>query len=124
MKEFIIVGFGGFSGSVLRYLVQKLYITHTTSAFPWSTLIVNLAGSLFIGVIYGLAERYNLFTLEWRLFLATGFCGGFTTFSAFSNDGLILLRDGNYLYFLVYVFTSVIIGLLLAFLGYLLFKHV
>jgi CrcB protein len=122
MKHILLVGLGGFLGSSLRFLIQKYFVTHVYSSFPYSTLVVNLLGSFLIGIILGLSAKYNVLSTDLRLFLATGFCGGFTTFSAFSNDGLLLLKDGNLYYFFIYTISSVIFGLLLAFLGYSLFK--
>ena len=98
MKEIAYIFIGGGVGSVLRYLAQ-ISINERMSGigfpFSWGTFIVNIAGSLLIGLFYSVSERWNL-SMEMRLFLTTGLCGGFTTFSTFSNDGLSLLRGEFY----------------------------
>ena len=103
---------GGGLGSVLRYLVQVYTIRYASVSFPLGTLVINIAGCFTIGLLYGLSNKYLWLTLEWRLFLITGICGGFTTFSSFSYESISLFKQGNYVYFLFYVFLSVIIGLL------------
>ena len=104
MKEIAYIFIGGGVGSVLRYLAQ-ISINERMSGigfpFSWGTFIVNIAGSLLIGLFYSVSERWNL-SMEMRLFLTTGLCGGFTTFSTFSNDGLSLLRGEFYGTFLLY----------------------
>jgi CrcB protein len=81
-KQLLLVGFGGFIGSVGRYLLSGLITKGFPNSFPIGTFTVNVLGCLIIGVIYGISERFGWLTQEWRLFLATGICGGFTTFSA------------------------------------------
>ena len=112
MKEIAYIFIGGGVGSVLRYLAQ-ISINERMSGigfpFSWGTFIVNIAGSLLIGLFYSISERWNL-SMEMRLLLTTGLCGGFTTFSTFSNDGLSLLRGEFYGTFLLYALLS--IGLL------------
>ena len=83
---------------------------------------MNVLGCLIIGVIYGISERFGWLTQEWRLFLATGICGGFTTFSAFAYEGFKLIETSQYLTFAGYVVLSVIICLLAVFLGVTLSK--
>jgi CrcB protein len=113
----IIIGTGGFIGSIARYLSQQFFQKHFPSSFPFGTLWVNLTGCFIIGFIYGLSEKGNLLTPEWRLFLATGICGGFTTFSTFAFENIGLLRDGEYLYFSLYTVGSVAGGIIAAFIG-------
>ena len=109
MKEIAYIFIGGGVGSVLRYLAQ-ISINERMSGigfpFSWGTFIVNIAGSLLIGLFYSVSERWNL-SMEMRLFLTTGLCGGFTTFSTFSNDGLSLLRGEFYGTFLLYALLSI-----------------
>ena len=91
------------------------------STYPFGTFTVNIIGCFIIGLVMGLSERFNV-SSEWRLLLVTGFCGGFTTFSAFSIETLALLRDAQYLPAFLYIAGSVIIGLLAAFFGYFLHR--
>jgi fluoride exporter len=123
MKNVIYVGLGGFLGSSARYLIQKFFAENTQNLFPFSTLIINIIGCFLIGLIIGYSDKTNIFTNEMRLFLTVGICGGFTTFSTFSNDSLQLLRSGNLVYFFLYIIASVTICLLFTYLGYLIFKN-
>src|SRR6187549_2010481 len=115
----LIVGTGSFIGGALRYMVSFPFMEKYPQGFPWGTLVVNLVGCFCIGLLYGFAERWN-FPKEWRLFLATGILGGFTTFSAFSNETVTLFNNGQYSYALSYMLSSVLIGISLTFLGVLL----
>ncbi len=117
MKPLLIVGIGGALGSICRYLAQIYIGRFTTLTFPVGTLVVNLTGCLLIGILFGLSSRWACMTMEWRLFLITGICGGYTTFSTFSLESMTLLRQGNYAYFFMYVLGSVIIGILLTIAG-------
>ena len=121
MKLLLLVGTGSFIGGISRYWAAQLIQQKFLSAFPYGTMGVNILGCFIIGMVFGLSERTNL-APEWRLFLATGFCGGFTTFSAFSNETLGLLRDGQLWSALVYVTASVLFGLVAIFAGISLFK--
>lgn len=121
MKLLILIGAGSFIGGICRYLSTQFIQNKFLSAFPYGTLWVNVTGCFIIGLIFGLSEKANL-PAEWRLFLATGFCGGFTTFSAFSNETLALLRDGQFWSAAWYVAASVFLGLLATFAGISLFK--
>ncbi len=122
MKTILLVGFGGFIGSSLRYLVQKISLPFFVSPFPYPTFFVNILGSFIIGLIFGLTSKYEILSADVRLFITVGFCGGFTTFSSFSNESFLLIKDGNYFYFFLYTFLSVFVSILFTFLGYLIFK--
>ena len=116
-KTLVLIGVGGLLGSVCRYLVS-LYITkQIPSAFPYGTFIVNLTGCFLIGVIAGLSQRYNWLTPEWRFFLTTGFCGGFTTFSSFAFENTKLLQAGQYFTFGLYSVASFALGIVAVFAG-------
>lgn len=117
MKVLLLVGLGGFLGSVARYLTQQRVSKWMPVIFPYGTLTVNIAGSFLIGILYGMMDRNNLMSPEWRLFLATGFCGGFTTFSTFSYETIALLREGEYAFAGIYVGGSVVAGLLAVIVG-------
>lgn len=97
-------------GSVARYLAQLAALRLGASAFPAGTLAVNVLGSFVIGLVYGWTEKAGS-APAWRLFLATGFCGGFTTFSAFSLESISLLKSGNLSYTFLYICGSVLGGL-------------
>ncbi len=109
-------------GSIARYLLSQIIQQNATSSFPWGTLVVNVVGSLLIGLFYGLSERGAIGSSEARLFLTVGLCGGFTTFSTFSNENLALLRDGQFSFFAMYAFASVALGLVAVMGGFALTK--
>ena len=116
-KILITVFLGGGLGSLMRYGVQAaMHGRISPFLFPWATLSVNILGSFLIGMFYVLSARFNL-SDETRLFLTTGLCGGFTTFSTFSHEGMTLIRQGNYGTFLLYVTLSVALGVAAAFAG-------
>jgi len=112
MKEFLVVFLGGGLGSALRYGIQLLLneriIPHH---FPWATFAVNIIGCFLIGLFYAWSARWNI-TPHVRLLLTTGFCGGFTTFSTFCNDGLQLLNKGFIASFCFYFGLSILLGIL------------
>lgn len=124
IKLILAIGTGSFIGGVSRYLLSRYIQNNIWTSFPLGTLIVNLTGCFLIGLFYGLADRGNLASVEWRMFLTVGFCGGFTTFSTFANENMAMLRDGNFLYFALYTSFSVFLGLLATYLGNLLIKAV
>ena|ERR1035437_6785911 len=116
MKLILAIGLGSFIGGISRYLLSQFVQSKFLSAFPFGTLAVNVIGCFLIGLVYSLSERGNV-TMEWRLFLATGILGGFTTFSAFSNETMAMLRDTQYWHASLYVISSVVVGLIATFLG-------
>ncbi len=122
LKTLLIIGLGGSLGSMARYLAQFIAAKTWIGPFPHGTFIVNVVGSLLIGIVYGLSDRSNWISPEWRIFMATGFCGGFTTFSTFSYENLALLRDGNYPIFGLYATLSFISGIGATLLGLMITK--
>lgn len=117
LKSFLIVGLGGFIGTIARFAVSRYFQENVSSVFPWSTFIVNIIGSLIIGLIYGISEKSDFLSRDVQLFLAVGICGGFTTFSALSNDSYILLRNNEFIRFALYTSLSFFIGLLAVYFG-------
>ena len=121
MRTLILIGTGGFIGTIFRYSLSQFIHTRVLSTFPFGTLGVNLLGCLVIGLVLALIGRTNM-NSEWQLFLATGICGGFTTFSAFSNETLGLLRNGQLWHASAYILASVLLGVLATFIGYSIVK--
>ena len=123
-RNLLLVGIGGFVGSIARYLVAVLFASQVPSVFPYATLTVNIVGCFVIGVLFALSDRGNFLSPEWRILLTTGFCGGFTTFSTFSYESLRLMQDGEYLYLAAYVLLSVVIGLAATYVGIILIRSI
>lgn len=119
IKNLLLVGIGGAAGSMLRYLCFKWIGPFNSHGFPYGTFAVNCIGCLLIGFFFGLAAKSTSFTSELQLLLMTGLCGGFTTFSAFTQDGLMLLQQQRIAIFFLYFAASVFFGLSATFLGYL-----
>jgi CrcB protein len=123
MRILLLIGTGSFIGGVLRYILAQFIQTKFLSTFPFGTLGINILGSFAIGLVFAFSERTNM-SPEMRLFLATGICGGFTTFSAFSNETFSLMRDGQLLYASAYITSSVLFGVFATFIGYSLIKFI
>ena len=119
MKSFILVFLGGGLGSGLRYLVA-IAMNQYSKILPFGTFTVNMIGCLLIGLVLGYAQKENTLTSNQTLLLATGFCGGFTTFSAFANENLELIRNGEIFNLSIYTIGSVFLGIVLILIGYLL----
>ncbi|MES2774922.1 MAG: fluoride efflux transporter CrcB [Bacteroidota bacterium] len=116
----LLVALGGMLGSALRYVVSVLINsrTATVTVIPWGTFGVNIIGSLIIGLVFGYSMRNPGFEQNWRVFLATGVCGGFTTFSALSNESYLLLKEQQYAPLLLYIAASLVLGIGATALGY------
>lgn len=113
--QILTVALGGAAGSVLRYSIQKAF----NASFPTGTLLVNIIGCFLIGVLWTALKQSDE---QKRLLLMTGFCGGFTTFSAFTLEGVQMLMTGRLVIFLLYTIGSVSCGLLATFLGFKIFS--
>lgn len=116
MKQLLLVFLGGGIGSSLRFWISR-YLLNNDSSIPLGTFTVNVLGCLFIGLFLGLALKNNLVSQNMMLLFATGFCGGFTTFSAFAQENYILLKTGDITSFVVYTAGSLILGLIAVLAG-------
>ncbi len=118
MKEILLVGIGGFAGSVARYKLGGL-VLHLTAQerFPYSTFAINVLGCLVVGLLAGLAERYEVFGPEHQVVFFTGLLGGFPTFSAFGLDAMFLVRRGELWLAALYAGASVVVGITAVWLG-------
>ncbi|WP_370214185.1 fluoride efflux transporter CrcB [Mesoflavibacter profundi] len=116
MKQLLLVFIGGGFGSVLRFIIGK-WLNSNQSGIPYGTFLANILGSLLIGFILGYALKNNSLNQNQTLLLATGFCGGFTTFSTFAYENHLFLKSGDFTSFAIYTIASFILGFLAVFLG-------
>lgn len=116
MKQLVLVFLGGGLGSTLRYWIGR-YLNSSETGIPYGTFAANILGSFIIGIILGLALKQNTLSQNTVLFLATGFCGGFTTFSTFAYENHVFLKTGDFMSFALYTCGSFIIGFAAVFLG-------
>ena len=119
-KEILYVGAGSFVGGALRYVFSL--ILKYDGGFPWATFTVNLIGCLLIGLLWGLFCRVPNVSQNLVLFLSVGLCGGFTTFSTFSKESVMLMQSGNWLMLALYILGSILLGVGLVAAGYFLTK--
>ncbi|MDR0698682.1 MAG: fluoride efflux transporter CrcB [Tannerella sp.] len=122
IKEMLLVGLGGGVGSILRYLSAMCSNKIGHTMFPTGTFFVNILGCFVIGLLIGVIEQRQMLDENYRLLFVTGFCGGFTTFSAFSTESLRLFESGHTLLGILYVMASVLIGIAVVWLGIWLLK--
>lgn len=122
IKSIFIAGIGGFIGTALRLIISRYVQLNYTTVFPWSTFLINLSGSLLIGIIFGLTEKGDFMSPDWRLFLTVGLCGGFTTFSSLSNEAFMLLQNREFFNFFLYSGLSFILGPVAVFFGRFIIK--
>jgi len=115
IKNLLLVGLGGSIGSMLRYAAGLLI---NSKYFPYATLAVNFIGSFIIGIVFAMSVKEEVLSTHWKLFLATGICGGFTTFSAFSLENMELLQNGKIGMAAIYIILSIVLGIVAAFFGF------
>lgn len=113
--NFLFVALGGALGSVLRYFMSL--VIPKMAGFPWPTFVANVLGCLCIGIFSGLFFKCDSLSPNLKLFLVTGFCGGFTTFSTFASENLALLQSGKFGMFIAYALASFVLGVAACFAG-------
>ena len=112
-RNLLLVGVGGAAGSMLRYGIGHITSRFVTNPFPLGTFFINIMGSLVIGILFGLVGRNQWLQQGGMLLLASGFCGGFTTFSTFALENVNLMQKGQPVMAFVYMGLSIVVGLLL-----------
>lgn len=117
-KSILLVSVGGALGSSLRYLTSIYIQKWVTQNFPWATFVANIAGCLLMGLLLGYFTRLQLSGNDYKLLLVTGFCGGYTTFSAFAFENYTLFQQGNYATALGYILISVTMGIAAVMVGF------
>lgn len=122
-RTILIVGTGGFIGSVMRYLLQVFIENKLLSTFPLATLIANITGSFIIGVVFALAEK-SMMNSEWRIFMSVGICGGFTTFSAFAFNNFNMIKEHTWNQLFLNIGGTMILGILAVYLGIILVREI
>lgn len=122
LRTILLVAVGGAIGSVLRYLTSVFVQKYYAHIFPLATLLTNLIGCFLIGIFVGWLAKNHLSDSNFKWFLITGFCGGYTTFSAFGLENVSLLQSGNSGWAFLYIAASVIVGLAAVWAGLLLTK--
>lgn len=117
-QNMLLIGAGGFLGSVLRYGSGQIMLKMFTTNHPIGTFFVNILGSLLIGLVLGMSEKGAAITINWKLFLAVGFCGGFTTFSAFALENINFIQSQQFMLSFLYISASLILGLAAVYFGF------
>jgi CrcB protein len=118
MRNIVIIGAGGFIGSIARFYVSKLNLWISFLSLPTGTLLINILGSFILGFLIGVSEKSSIISTELRLFLMVGFCGGFTTFSTFAGESLVMVHNGQFITVLLYTGLSISLGFAAVFFGY------
>jgi len=118
-RTIMLVAVGGAVGSVFRYLTSVLVSKYFIGSFPLATFLTNVVGCFIIGISIGLLQKYNLTDSGLKWLLVTGFCGGYTTFSAFGYENVTLLQCNNAATAFLYIASSIIAGLVAVYVGLL-----
>lgn len=119
IKQLLLVGIGGGIGSMLRFLVSVATSRFVQGGFPLPTLVVNLSGCFLIGILAGIFAQPPYSENTMRFLLITGFCGGYTTFSTFANENMVLIENQQLFMAIGYTLLSVVLGIALVWLGML-----
>ncbi|MFN8237076.1 MAG: fluoride efflux transporter CrcB [Chitinophagales bacterium] len=122
LKQIVLVGIGGGTGSIFRYLTSVFTVRYYSNVFPLATFIANLIGCLLIGLFIGYIDRNHTLSPDYRFLLVTGFCGGYTTFSSFALENFNLFHSQNYFTLASYILISILMGYLAVALGMYLSK--
>jgi len=117
IRTILLIGLGGGIGSIFRYLTSVFVAKYYANNFPLATFLTNILGCFFIGIIMGLLAKSQFGSQDLKWFLVTGFCGGYTTFSAFGYENINLMQNGNSVLAFGYIAMSIIIGLFAVWLG-------
>jgi len=122
--EYIIIGIGGILGANARYVVANWASQRLGADFPYGTLIINVSGSFLLGFFMAFALNRAFLHPNYRLFVATGFCGAYTTFSTFTYESLRLLQDGSFVLGFANMIGSLLVGMFAVFLGFVIGKMI
>ena len=117
IRTILLIGLGGGIGSIFRYLTSVFVAKYYANNFPFATFLTNILGCFFIGIIMGFLAKSQFGSQDLKWFLVTGFCGGYTTFSAFGYENINLMQNGNSVLAFGYIAMSIIIGLFAVWLG-------
>lgn len=116
-KSILLIGLGGGTGSIFRFLISHFTKKYWLGDFPLGTFLVNITGCLLIGMLIGWLLKIQELSSDLRMILIVGFCGGYTTFSAFALENYELMNSGKISVSLVYTLASVILGILFVWIG-------
>ena len=118
IRDILLVGAGSAIGGILRLLAGKAFMQFFQYPFPIATFAVNISGSFLIGLLYALYGKTGSLSPSVLLFLTTGLCGGFTTFSSFTYENLLLMKSGQYMMAAAFIVGSLVLGIIAVFAGY------